>query len=215
MFASQSQAARALLFCAVFLFAVGPAPEAEAQSAKVGSIAAFVGEVEIVRQESRISAVAGAELRERDVLVTGKGAWASIALADGSQLAMGGGSRLALNEYVVDEARVRKSGVFSLVVGIIRAFVSGGNGSFVIDTQAAVASARSTEFIVEAAEGETAVFVNEGLVVVRGVGRALRESVELGPTEGTDVERGRAPASPRIWGPERVDSALERTQRPQ
>ena len=215
MFASQSQAARALLFCAIFLLAVGAAFEAEAQSARVGSIAGFVGQVEIVRQETRISAEAGVELRERDVLVTGKGAWAAIALADGSQLAIGGSTKLALNEYVVDEARVRKSGVFSLIAGIIRAFVSGGNGSFVVDTQAAVASARSTQFIVDAADGETAVFVQEGLVVVRGIGLALRQSVALGPTQGTDVERGRAPASPRVWGQERVESTLERVQRPQ
>ncbi len=214
MFASQSQAACALLFCSLLLLAVGSVSDVAAQSARVGSIAAFVGDVEIVRQENRISAVAGAELRERDVLVTGKGAWASIALADGSQLAIGGSSKLTLNEYVVDEERQRKSGVMSLLVGIIRAFVSGGNGSFVIDTQAAVASARSTDFVVEAKPGETAVFVQEGLVVVRGVGPSLRDSVALGPTQGTDVVRGRAPASPRVWGQERVDSALGRTQRP-
>lgn len=215
MFASQSQAARALIICSILLLSLGSVSDATAQSARVGSIAGFVGDVEIVRQENRISAVAGVELRERDVVVTGKGAWASIALADGSQLAIGGSSKLALNEYVVDEERQRKSGVMSLLVGIIRAFVSGGNGSFVIDTQAAVASARSTDFVVEAQDGETAVFVQEGLVVVRGIGPAFRDSVALGPTQGTDVERGRAPASPRVWGQERVDSALERTQRPQ
>ncbi len=214
MVAGQSRAVRVLsvftmLFVAVFLVA-----PASAQPAKVGSIAGLVGEVEVVRGQQRFAVAPDTELIERDVIVTGERACVSIALLDGSELAVGGSTTLVLNEYLLDGDGQRTSGVFSLLVGIVRAFVSGGSGGFVIDTQAAIASARSTDFIVEAGDGDAAVFVAEGLVVVSGVGQAINQSIELKASEGTDVDRGQPPQQPVVWGQERVDKAIERCERP-
>lgn len=214
MVASPSRVVRALLVFASIYLATAIAAEAGAQSAKVGAIAGLVGDVEVVREEQRLSATPGIELRQRDVVVTGESAWASIALADGSELAIGGGTTLVLNEYLLSDSGKRKSGVFSLLVGIVRALVNGGDAGFVVDTQAAVASARSTDFIVDAKDGQTAVFVQEGLVVVTGTGPAARQSVALNASEGTDVGRGQAPASPKVWGQERVEAAMNRVMRP-
>ena len=214
MVAGQSRAARALSIFLLILCVFGPTTQASGQSATVGSISGRVGEVEILRGEQRFPAALENELKERDVIVTGERAWASIALSDGSELALGGSTTLVLNEYLLGDDGTRKSGVFSLLVGIVRAFVRGGNGGFVIDTQAAIASARSTDFIVEAGDGDAAVFVAEGVVVVSGVGKALNQSVELMASEGSDVDQGQSPQQPVVWGQERVERAIERCEPP-
>ena len=214
MVAGQSPAARVLGVVAVLFVAICLVAPASSQPAKVGSIGGLVGEVEIVRGQQRFAAAAETELVERDVIVTGERAWVSISLLDGSELAVGGSTTLVLNEFLLGNDGQRKSGVISLLVGILRAVVNGGNGGFVIDTQAAIASARSTDFIVEAGDGDSAVFVAEGLVVVSGVGQARGQSVELKATEGTDVDLGQPPQQPVVWGKARVDEATERCKPP-
>ncbi len=214
MVAGQVRGARVLSVFTVLFVAVCLVAPTSGQPAKVGSIGGLVGEVEIVRGQERFAAAPETELIERDVIVTGERAWVSIALADGSELAVGGSTTLVLNEYLLGDDGQRKSGVISLLVGIVRAFVSGGNEGFVIDTQAAIASARSTDFIVDAGDGDTAVFVVEGVVAVSGVGPARGQSVELKATEGTDVDQGQPPQQPLVWGKARVDTAIERCEPP-
>ena len=79
-------------------------------------------------------------------------------------------------------------------------------GSFAVQTEDAVASARSTEWTVEILPTSTAVLGIEGAVEVTG--RRTGASVTLNPGQGTDVAPSASPTTPVTWGPPRVERTL-------
>ena len=100
------------------------------------------------------------------------------------------------------------------MLGILRATVEGAGrqAPFDVRTRAAVASARATEWIVEAKDDSAAVFVVEGRVGVASTGPP--HGVVLSAGFGTDIGLDRAPKRPKRWGEARVQDVLRRTQVP-
>ena len=100
----------------------------------------------------------------------------------------------------------------TLVLGILRAKLLGPpwRDSFEVRTRAAIASVRSTEWIVESRPLKTSVLVVEGEVAVTG--KASRDRVLLGPGMGTDVPLGGVPSPAAAWGAERVADVEARTR---
>jgi hypothetical protein len=81
-----------------------------------------------------------------------------------------------------------------------------------VTTRTAVASVRSTQWIVDAGADSTGVFAIEGRVTV--VDRQMRGGVILDPGYGTDVRAGEPPSQPKRWGQKRVDDVTARTSLP-
>jgi len=81
-----------------------------------------------------------------------------------------------------------------------------------VTTGTAIASVRSTDWVIEAKPDDTAVFVVDGRVQV--VNRGQTGGVLLYPGFGTDVRPDSPPTTPKRWGQARVDSALARTRLP-
>jgi FecR protein len=79
--------------------------------------------------------------------------------------------------------------------------VTPGQPGFQIRTPQAIASVRGTIYAVDVTENASAVFVAQGIVVVRE--RADGKIVQLDPGEGVDIAPGKAFAS-RRWGDKRV-----------
>jgi hypothetical protein len=79
--------------------------------------------------------------------------------------------------------------------------ITPGQPDFQIRTPQAIASVRGTIYAVDVTEGATAVFVAQGMVVVKE--SAMGKNVRLDPKEGVDIAPGKAFVA-RTWGDKRV-----------
>ncbi|MEQ9641591.1 MAG: FecR domain-containing protein [Alphaproteobacteria bacterium] len=176
----------------------------------------------VVRQAGHVVAQAGAELRALrpgaavfvgDRIVTGADSKVAIRFAEGAELMVGPATQVALSDYVLTADRRGIRGRLSLLIGIVRTHLAGlWRDGFEVETQAAVAALRSTDWITEATAGKAAVFVVNGVVEVTGT--ATADTVVLRGGDGTDVPVGGAPSAPKQWGRKRVDAVLARTAVP-
>ena len=187
---------------------------AEPAPATVGKVVDQRGAVTVIRQDRAVALVIGAPVFRRDQIHTGADSRVKLELIDGTVLAIGSGSQLTVAEYVTDGDQGRLQGAISLLLGILRATVATGlsPGAFDVESRAAVASVRSTDFIMEATNGHCAVLVIEGEVAVSPTSAGTGEGVTLDAGQGTDVETDSPPTEPKIWGQSRVDAFLARTR---
>ncbi|MCP4327819.1 MAG: FecR domain-containing protein [Alphaproteobacteria bacterium] len=196
---------------AVLAFVSLGGPPADAEVKRVGWVVQQVGAATSERAGHRVILAIGASVYRADVIRTAEDGRVKVEFADGTIVAVGGGGELVVAEYAVD-GDDRLGAILSLLRGIIRATVAAAlpSAEFEVETRAAVASVRSTDFMVEAEDGHSAVVVLDGRVAVAaGAG-----AVVLGPGEGTDVDQGASPTQPKSWGRKRVDSFIARTRLP-
>jgi hypothetical protein len=200
--------------CLLALIGLYAAPPAIAGPARVGEIIGQSGQATVERVNGTVGLAIGAAVYESDRIVTGPDGRIKVRFKDGTIVAVSNDSELVVADYVTDKDRDRVGAVLSLLLGILRATVAGGGaqGGFEIETRIAVASVRSTDFMVEAKGGHAAVVVLDGTVEVAGAGTG--STVILEPGEGTDVEAGAPPGTPKRWGQARVDAFLARTAVP-
>jgi hypothetical protein len=151
----------------------------------------------------------GMDLEDADRIVTGADGKLAIHFQDGSLCTIGPGS-----ELLIADISAPQGGWIDLVRGIVRVILAPGARAAAsgVRTRAAVASVRSTEFVVEASLDRSAVFVAAGTVEVTG--RLTGASVTLGPGEGTDIPLREPPTPVKRWGNKRVADALARTTLP-
>lgn len=172
--------------------------------AQIGAVMAFQGSTP---RALRLAA----PLFEGDHVVTGPDARVELELADGSRLSLGAGTRVALDQVRFDAGGRGVRGLFNLILGILRSSLSGPTWreGFSVETRAAVASVRSTDFVTEALAEKTAVFVVEGRVAV-AAGQTQIATLVAG--QGVDVPLGATQAETKTWGQKRVDDVLARTR---
>jgi hypothetical protein len=80
-------------------------------------------------------------------------------------------------------------------------------GTFNVFGPVAVASVRSTEWIMETPKRGTNVFVLAGIVQVQG---KRGQTVQLSPTYGVDVAPDGTVAAPKKWGASRVATVKQK-----
>jgi hypothetical protein len=194
---------------------VGAPTPALAEDPPAGHIETVQGSAAIVRDGASVPARPDAPLLIGDMVVTGEAGKVVIALRGGGTLTAGPGSRFNVADYARDGTDDR--GLFGMLAGIMRASLDPDHpwDRFDVQSRTAVASARNTEFIVEATPLNTAVVTLSGRVgVVPTAPAAAGQAVDLGPGEGTDVALGAAPKDPVTWGEARVRAFLARTTLP-
>jgi hypothetical protein len=174
----------------------------------VAEVSAQRGTVTALRQGSAVLLVRGAPVFRADKIYTYKDAGVKLRFVDGTVVAAGADSRLIVAEYMGEESTAGR--VIELLQGILRATISRvRRGGFDVRTRTAVASARSTDWMVEAKSDTSAVFVIQGEVAVTSLDAPGQ--VVLGQGDGTDVAVGKPPKDPVQWGQKRVDDFLART----
>jgi hypothetical protein len=191
----------------VMVLLAPPAPLAAAEP--VGRVARQVGAVVVLRQLRPQPLIIGSEVFADDTIRTGPSAKARIDCRNGLTIVIGPDTELRLASYLADPAGGLD--VFlGLLSGIVRLIGAAqpGERRIEVETRNAVASVRSTDWLVDLKPDSTGVFVAEGGVEVRSRSGG---SVVLAPTEGTDVRDGAAPTPARRWGAARRDAALART----
>lgn len=150
----------------------------------------------------------GADLFVDDEIRTGADGRVVVESGAGLKLVIGAASEVRIRRWLVDNQRSRIDVVLSMLTGVLRLLGEpvAAPRSVEVQTRAAVASVRSTEWIVEATGAGTAVFSIEGAVgVLSPVG-----GVTLAAGDGTDVRLGAAPSPPVRWGQARVERTLAR-----
>jgi hypothetical protein len=152
----------------------------------------------------------GAALSEGDSVSTGRESRLKIAFEDGSVLQLGADTTLTIALFA--GPRGGRSILLDAPRGVFRAIIDklSPSARFEIRANTAVASVRGTDFMAEAKEDGSAVFVVEGVVVVAGPGGY----VTLHEGEGTDVPVGAAPRPVVRWGQARIDRLTAETNAP-
>lgn len=181
-----------------------------AQEDAVGQVVRQQGVVTALRTTMARSLRLGASVFRGDRIITAAQAKVEIAFGDGSTLTLGPGTSVDVVNY---SPRAEQRADLFLLIGIIRTSLSKlWSGGFRVRTRAAVASVRSTEWITEAREDRSSVFVISGQVGVTAT--ATGASVGLSEGEGSDIEVGGSPTPPKRWGDARVEGVLARTRLP-
>jgi ferric-dicitrate binding protein FerR (iron transport regulator) len=182
-------------------------PAMAADRQPVGRVIRQEGGATVLRDAVRSPLLPGTVVFAGDVVETTASSRVTVRFDDDSTLTAGPDSRVAVSQYAITPAGGQSGALFTLLAGIVRAAVHhAGFGSFAVQTEDAVASARSTEWTVEILPATTAVLGIEGTVEVTG--RRTGASVLLNPGQGTDVAPGASPTVPITWGPPRVERTL-------
>lgn len=203
-----------LLGLALLLLSQICAPPAAAQEARpVGHIVQQRGPVTALAGGTPRMLFLGARVFQGDMIVTGANSRIRVEFADGSALSLGAEAQVEIDRMVLGPNGQGVKGVISLVIGILRASLAGAPWAdgFEIETRAAVASVRATDFIAEAQADKTSVFVVEGRVAVTP---AVGEAVTLDAGFGVDVTPGGGADAVKKWGAKRVEDAIARTRVP-
>lgn len=150
----------------------------------------------------------GADLYLDDEVRTGADGRVVLESDAGLKLVIGAASEVRVRRWLVEQQQSRIDIALGMVTGILRLLgePTDKSRSVEVQTRAAVASVRSTEWVVEATGAGTAVFSIEGAVVVR----SPAGGVTLQTGDGTDVRLAAAPTPPVRWGQTRVDRTLAR-----
>lgn len=187
---------------------------AAAETASVGTVARLVGTASVESDGTSRPAETGMALYAGNRIVTADAARLEIHLADGSVLVVGPATEIALDRFVAPSATNPGDAIIDVIAGILRIALDSASDwtRFEVTTRTAVASVRSTEWVVDAKPDTTGVFVIEGRVTV--VDRQLKGGVILDPGYGTDVAAGAPPTTPKRWGQKRIDDVMARTSFP-
>jgi hypothetical protein len=198
------------------LLVVGPRG-AEAQAAVVGTVTRIAGTPTVTTASGSAPASVGLPLHEGDRIVTGPGGRLEIVGSDGTTITVGEQTTLVLTRFLAPSGGRHGNGLLDLLEGILRIRLPGTWDRFDVQTGTAVASVRSTEWLVDANADNTSVFVFDGRVQVRGQMRTRGiavEGVALTPGLGTDVAANSIPVPARRWAQPRVDAVLARLALP-
>jgi hypothetical protein len=165
------------------------------------------GEATLTHEGSRTDVAAGAALGASDLLRTGPSGRIDVACSDGSRVTLGPDTEINLGSLIGEQADDATIGM-ALHRGIARFLAPVRTwGTFNVFGAVAVASVRSTEWIMETPKRGTNVFVIAGVVEVQG---KRGDNVRLSPTYGVDVAADGTMAAPKKWGAPRVADVLQR-----
>ena len=191
------------LVAGALVLATQPAA-AEQRTCEVAEVA---GEATLTHDGNSSAAQAGADLAPSDVLRTGSSGRIDVACSDGSRVTLGPDTEINLGSLVGEQDENGSIGM-SLHRGIARFLAPVRTwGTFNVFGPVAVASVRSTEWIMETPKNGTNVFVLDGVVEVQS---KRGDTVRLSPTYGVDVAADGTMGEPKKWGAKRVADVLAR-----
>src|SRR5688572_920121 len=170
-------------------------------------VAEVTGEATMTHDGSPSAAQVGADLAPSDLLRTGPSGRIDVACSDGTRVTLGADTEINLGSLVGQQDANASIGM-SLHRGIARFLAPVRTwGTFNVFGPVAVASVRSTEWIMETPKLGTNVFVLDGVVAVQG---KRGNHVELSATYGVDVAADGTMGEPKKWGAKRVADVLTR-----
>lgn len=198
-----------MLILASLLAAFPRVAAAQDQQQPAGQVFEVAGPAELLRGDERLAVRPGTTLRIRDRLRTGADGRVTVRLTGGSVLVVGPETTVAVERFGAPNRTGGFERLLSLVSGILR--LAGDSpqaeAGLAVRTRTAIASVRSTDWVVQQTPEQTSVFVVEGQVHVRR--QDGRASAVLVPGFGIDMgEEAPLADGPKQWGQGRVDATL-------
>ena len=185
------------------------AARAQAERQAAGRVTARDGSVVVVRAEGDQPLEPGDALYRGDQIRTGPAAKLRVECEGGLVIVIGPRTEIGIDEYLPAQSGSGLGMVLGLLTGIVRLIgPAQAPQRLEVRTRVALASVRSTDWLVQAGPPGTAVFAREGRVGVRGTSGG---EVLLEPGFGTDVPPGRPPEPPHAWGAARRDAVMAQT----
>jgi len=201
---SGTNASRWLPALAGALLVLAQPAVAEERTCEVAEVA---GEATLTHAGTRADVQVGADLAAKGLLKTGSSGRVEVACSDGTHVTVGPDTEIGLGSLIGEQGDNASIGM-SLHRGIARFLAPVRTwGTFNVFGPVAVASVRSTDWIMETPKRGTNVFVLKGVVEVQG---KRGDAVRLSPTYGVDVAAGGTMAAPKKWGAKRVADVLAR-----
>lgn len=127
-------------------------PAMSAMAAAVGQVKTSKGSVTVVRNGKILPAPVGTSIEAADTVVTGKDGSAGITFIDNSRMALGPGSRLAIDRFDFDQTThegrfdsTLKRGTLSAVSGKL---AKHSPKAMTVRTRSTILAVRGTEFLV-------------------------------------------------------------------
>lgn len=162
-------------------------------------VAEVAGEASLTHAGATVDVQVGEDLAAKDLLKTGLSGRVDVACSDGTHVTVGPDTEIGLGSLVGEQG---DNIGMSLHRGIARFLAPVRTwGTFNVFGPVAVASVRSTEWIMETPKRGTNVFVLKGVVEVQG---KRGSTVQLSPTYGVDVAPDGTMGAPKVWGAKRV-----------
>lgn len=163
------------------------------------------GQATLFHGSAPTDVVVGTTLSARDQLVTGPSGRVEVACSDQALVTVGPDTDINLGSLVGEQGDDTSIGM-SLHRGIARFLAPVRTwGAFNVFGPVAVASVRSTEWLMETPKRGTNVFVIAGVVDVQS---KRGDTARLSPTQGIDVAPDGTMGEPKVWGANRVADAL-------
>ena len=167
----------------------------------IGTALEIRGSASRKQAEREEALAAGADLRDRDVVATGKDSFASLKLGEDTSLLLGSETEMTLDSFIAGQGGTIELGmgqvVFDRPEGLPKIDLT-------MRTAFGMIGVRGTKFFAGPSRSAFAVFVEHGLVEVTGGG--VKRSVGQG--QGVEIEApGSVPSEPVAWGEERIREA--------
>jgi hypothetical protein len=183
--------------------------EAAAYDQPIGSITALEGEVYLYHKGEKgdtlqeVRAMLGDAIYLYDHILTEKLSRVQILFDDESLLNLAEETYIQITEHVYSPEKNRRSSIFRLMVGKVRAIVgryfAGAGSGFVVNTPTAIIGVRGTHFVVDATRTDetTVICIDTGLdLAVRNAMEEVSGEVILTGGMMTRVLEGQAPTPP-------------------
>ena len=170
-----------------------------ATAAVVGRISQLEGKVDCLKQGKLPATPAklNDEVEPGDILRTKSLSKAQITFVDDSVLTISPGSRIAIEEYMVDTAKGKRNAVLQLFQGIALAVVpkiyQSEQPNFIIKTHTAIMGIRGTEVGIRLHPSSSTFLNFSGRTTVSSIFPEVQGTVELLDNQGTSVERSLPP----------------------
>ncbi len=187
---------RCVLALLVLAALIAAAPAGRAADG-VGQVVAFNGECFVQSGDQRSPLKVGDAVHVGDVIEVPEAARLRLDMADGSVLALASGSRLTVEAYEVTADGGRGAVRLRLGAGLVRAVVGKANqpAPFDIETPSGLASARGTDWFVEADADTTRVSVLDGTAALAKPGAAPASAVTI-PAQSESEATPKTPPAP-------------------
>jgi hypothetical protein len=142
------------LLCASVIGLATVASAVHSKEVRTGTIKSVTGAVSVVRGDSRLAALPGDAITERDRIATGPNSAAAFALRDGTSISLGPNSTVDLESFQYESTKQEGGMAIGLIGGTMR-FITGLLGKHSpdrvrISTSTATVGIRGTDFILEA-----------------------------------------------------------------
>lgn len=175
----------------VFLAIVGAGSVATAANRgadAVGTVTLVLGQANIVTAQGSVSSLQrGASIKPGDRIETARGGHVHVRFVDDALVSVRPSSRLVIEEYQYNPARVSESQVrFKLETGVARAIsgaaAEGAKDRFRLNTPLVAIGVRGTDFVVNSQAAQTTAHVNQGAIVMTPLGAGCPANT-LGPCD--------------------------------